>query len=149
MSNLPKAYVLGQNFPNPFNPTTEISLGLPKDSDVRLIVYDMLGRQVATVVDGEMSAGSFFKLSEAVSFVVNCQTQEEIDYYWEKLSVDPKTGQCGWLKDKYGVSWQIVPAVMYEMQKDKDRKKLPRVTEAFPKMKKFDIEEFKRAYEGR
>jgi predicted 3-demethylubiquinone-9 3-methyltransferase (glyoxalase superfamily) len=94
-----------------------------------------------------MSAGPLFKFNEAISFVVNCETQEEIDYYWAKLSADPNAEQCGWLKDKFGVSWQIVPTVMYEMQKTKDKKKLARVTEAFLKMKKFDIAALKRAYE--
>ena len=96
-----------------------------------------------------MSAGPYFKFSEAISFVVNCDTQDEIDYYWEKLSADPKAEQCGWLKDKFGVSWQIVPTIMHKMQSDKDEKKLARVTEAILRMKKFDIEELKRAYNGR
>lgn len=90
-----------------------------------------------------MSAGPLFKFNEAVSFVVNCETQQEIDYYWENLSTDPKAEQCGWLKDKYGVSWQIVP--MYQMQKSKDKQKLARVTEAFLQMKKFDIAALQRA----
>jgi predicted 3-demethylubiquinone-9 3-methyltransferase (glyoxalase superfamily) len=79
---------------------------------------------------------------------VNCDTQEEIDYYWAKLSAVPEAEQCGWLKDKYGLSWQIVPAVMNEMMKDKDEKKIARVTEAFLKMKKLDIAELKKAYSG-
>jgi predicted 3-demethylubiquinone-9 3-methyltransferase (glyoxalase superfamily) len=95
-----------------------------------------------------MSAGPLFKFNEAISFVVDCETQEEIDYYWEKLSADPKAEQCGWLKDKYGLSWQIVPTAMYEMQKDKNKKRLARVTEAFLKMKKFDIKELEKAYKG-
>jgi predicted 3-demethylubiquinone-9 3-methyltransferase (glyoxalase superfamily) len=78
--------------------------------------------------------------------MVYCDAQEEIDYYWEKLSAVPEAEQCGWLKDKYGLSWQIVPAVMDEILKDKDEKKLARVTEAFLKMKKFDIEALQRAY---
>ena len=89
-----------------------------------------------------------FAFNEAISFIVNCETQEEIDYYWGKLSADPKAEQCGWLKDRYGVSWQIVPNVMEEMLRTKDRAKLARVTEAFLKMKKFDIEVLKKAYEG-
>ena len=89
-----------------------------------------------------------FAFNEAISFMVHCETQEEIDYYWGMLSADPKAEQCGWLKDKYGVSWQIVPTVMDEMLKDKDEKKLARVTEAFLKMKKFDIEVLKKAYHG-
>ncbi|MBI4964535.1 MAG: VOC family protein [Desulfomonile tiedjei] len=89
-----------------------------------------------------------FAFNEAISFMVHCDTQEEIDYFWGKLSADPQAEQCGWLKDKYGLSWQIVPTVMNEMLKDKDRKKIDRVTQAFLKMKKFDIEALKRAFEG-
>jgi predicted 3-demethylubiquinone-9 3-methyltransferase (glyoxalase superfamily) len=75
-------------------------------------------------------------------------TQEEIDYYWGKLSADPNAEQCGWLKDKYGLSWQIVPTIMDEMLQDKDGERLARVTEAFLKMKKFDIEVLLKAYRG-
>jgi predicted 3-demethylubiquinone-9 3-methyltransferase (glyoxalase superfamily) len=78
--------------------------------------------------------------------MVHCGTQEEIDYYWGKLSADPAAEQCGWLKDKYGLSWQIFPTVLGEMLKDKE--KSARVTAAFLKMKKFDIEALERAYEG-
>ncbi len=94
-----------------------------------------------------MSAGPFFKINEAISFVVNCDNQEEIDYYWDKLSAVPEAEACGWLKDRFGVSWQIVPTVMYEMQKTKDRNKLARLTEAFLKMKKFDIATLRQAYD--
>ncbi|MBI4067208.1 VOC family protein [Candidatus Gottesmanbacteria bacterium] len=87
-----------------------------------------------------------FSFNEAISFIVHCDTQEEIDYYWEKLSAVPEAEQCGWLKDKFGVSWQIVPTVMDKMMKEKDEKKLTRVTEAFLKMKKFDIATLKKAY---
>lgn len=90
-----------------------------------------------------------FTFNEAISFVVNCETQEEIDYYWERLSADPKAEQCGWLKDKYGLSWQIVPIVLDEMLKDRDAEKVARVTDAFLKMKKFDIEGLQKAYKGR
>jgi predicted 3-demethylubiquinone-9 3-methyltransferase (glyoxalase superfamily) len=89
-----------------------------------------------------------FAFNEAISFVVNCKDQEEVDYYWGKLSADPKAEQCGWLKDKYGLSWQIVPTAMEEMLKNKDKKKVARVTEAFLKMKKFDIDALVKAYEG-
>jgi len=89
-----------------------------------------------------------FTFNEAISFIVNCKTQKEIDYYWDKLSAVPEAEQCGWLKDKYGLSWQIVPTAMGDMLKDKDKKKLARVTEAFLKMKKFDIAALKRAYKG-
>ena len=89
-----------------------------------------------------------FAFNEAISLIVNCENQEEIDYYWRKLSADPTAEQCGWLKDKYGLSWQIVPVDMNEMLRDKDSGKIARVTEAFLKMKKFDIATLKRVYEG-
>ncbi len=95
-----------------------------------------------------ISAGPLFKFNEAISFVVHCDSQEEIDYYWGKLSADPKAEQCGWLKDKYGLSWQIVPAALPKMLQDKDARKVARVTEAFLQMKKFDIAALKRAYKG-
>lgn len=88
-----------------------------------------------------------YKFNESVSFIVNCETQEEIDYYWDKLSYVPEAEQCGWLKDKFGVSWQIVPANMNELMSTKDTEQLNRVTQAFLKMKKFDIAELKRATE--
>jgi predicted 3-demethylubiquinone-9 3-methyltransferase (glyoxalase superfamily) len=84
--------------------------------------------------------------NEAISFMVHCDTQEQIDYFWSKLSADPTAEQCGWLKDKFGLSWQIVPTVMDEMLSDKDQSKLARVTEAFLKMRKFDIAKLKEAY---
>ncbi len=89
-----------------------------------------------------------FAFNEAVSLIVHCETQEEIDYYWGKLSADPKAEQCGWLKDKYGLSWQVTPNVLQNMLNDKVEKKRARVTEAFLKMKKFDIEALKKAYRG-
>ena len=89
-----------------------------------------------------------FGFNEALSFVVNCDTQEEIDHYWEKLSAVPESEQCGWLKDKYGVSWQIVPNALGKMMSSGDKEKTARVTQAFLKMKKFDIARLKEAYEG-
>jgi predicted 3-demethylubiquinone-9 3-methyltransferase (glyoxalase superfamily) len=89
-----------------------------------------------------------FAFNEAISFVVHCDTQKEIDYYWEKLSAVPAAEQCGWLKDRYGLSWQIVPNLMDEMMREKDEQKLARVTEAFLKMKKFDIQKLREAHEG-
>lgn len=89
-----------------------------------------------------------FTFNEAVSFIVKCDTQEEIDLYWEKLSAVPEAEQCGWLKDKYGVSWQIVPRVMDEMMGSDDPEKIARVTQAFLKMKKFDLAELERAAKG-
>lgn len=90
-----------------------------------------------------------FSFNEAISFAVKCDTQEEIDYYWEKLSADPGAEQCGWLKDTYGLSWQIVPTIMDKMFEDKDEEKLARVTKAFLVMKKYDIAILNRAYEGK
>lgn len=87
-----------------------------------------------------------FGFNEAISLRVSCDTQSEIDYYWGKLSAVPQAEQCGWLKDKFGLSWQIVPSKMDEMMSDKDPKRVARVTEAFLKMKKFDLAELERAY---
>ncbi|NTU49949.1 MAG: VOC family protein, partial [Desulfobulbaceae bacterium] len=89
-----------------------------------------------------------FGFNEAVSLIVHCDTQAEIDKYWEKLSAVPAAEQCGWLKDKYGFSWQIVPALMDALMASGDPQKTARVTEAFLKMKKFDIAELKRAFDG-
>jgi predicted 3-demethylubiquinone-9 3-methyltransferase (glyoxalase superfamily) len=89
-----------------------------------------------------------FAFNEAISFMVHCNTQKEIDYYWEKLSAYPEAEQCGWLKDKYGLSWQIVPNIMDEMLKDTDEKKIARVTEAFLQMKKLDIANLKEVYDS-
>ena len=89
-----------------------------------------------------------FGFNEAISFIVYCNTQAEIDFYWEKLSAVPEAEQCGWLKDKYGFSWQIVPIAMDEMMREGSKEQIARVTEAFLMMKKFDIESLKRAYQG-
>ena len=96
-----------------------------------------------------LNGGPIFKFNEAISFQVHCETQEEVDYYWEKLSEggDEKAQQCGWLKDKYGVSWQIVPIVLIKMLKDKDTEKSERVMKAMLQMHKLDINILKQAYE--
>lgn len=86
-----------------------------------------------------------FDFNEAISFLVKCESQEEIDYYWDKLSAVPEAEQCGWLKDKFGVSWQIVPTEMDEMMSSGDTEKIARVTEAFLKMKKFNLNELRKA----
>lgn len=87
-----------------------------------------------------------FKFNEAFSFIVYCETQEEIDHYWSKLSHVPEAEQCGWLKDQYGVSWQIIPTAMQEMMASKDKDKIAKVTQAFLQMKKFDIATLQAAY---
>jgi len=90
-----------------------------------------------------------FNFNEAISFIVACATQEEIDYYWKKLSSDPKTEQCGWCKDKFGVSWQVQPTILNEIMNNGTNEQIDRVTQAFLPMKKFDIATLKRAYEGK
>ncbi|MEJ7813218.1 MAG: VOC family protein [Gemmatimonadaceae bacterium] len=109
---------------------------------------------VAFELDGQsftaLNGGPVFKFNEAISFQVNCATQEEIDHYWEKLSEggDPKAQQCGWLKDRYGASWQIVPDVIDEMFKDGESAGAQRAMEAMLRMKKLDIAELRRAHDG-
>jgi predicted 3-demethylubiquinone-9 3-methyltransferase (glyoxalase superfamily) len=107
---------------------------------------------VAFELDGQafsaLNGGPLFNFNEAISFQVNCSTQEEVDYYWEKLSAggDEKAQQCGWLKDRYGVSWQVVPTVLVEMLGDPPRSQ--RAMAAMLQMKKFDIGMLKRAVAG-
>ena len=95
-----------------------------------------------------ISAGPLFKFNEAISFIIPCETQEEIDYYWAKLAADPNAGQCGWLKDKFGLSWQVTPAILGDLMGSGDGVRTARVVQAFLKMKKFDIAALRRAYEG-
>ncbi|HET6892960.1 MAG TPA: VOC family protein [Pyrinomonadaceae bacterium] len=96
-----------------------------------------------------LNGGPVFKFNEAISIQVRCENQEEVDYYWEKLSKggDEKAQQCGWLKDKYGLSWQVVPTILIEMLQDKDATKSDRVMKAMLQMKKFDIKASKQSYE--
>ena len=94
-----------------------------------------------------LNGGPLFKFTEAMSFVVNCQTQAEVDEFWEKLSAGGEKGRCGWLKDKYGVSWQIVPEALGQMLQDKSPEKMERVMTALLQMDKLDIATLKRAYE--
>src|SRR6185503_18492293 len=96
-----------------------------------------------------LNGGPHFKFSEAISFQIMCETQAEIDHYWSKLTADGgQESQCGWLKDKFGLSWQVVPTVLAEMLKGADAAAAQRVTKAFLQMKKFDIEALKKAYAG-
>jgi predicted 3-demethylubiquinone-9 3-methyltransferase (glyoxalase superfamily) len=96
-----------------------------------------------------LNGGPQFKFTEAVSFSVECATQEEVDEYWEKLSSGGEPGPCGWLKDRFGLSWQVNPRILVEMLNDPDPAKSKRVMEAMLRMKKIEIAELKRAYEGR
>lgn len=117
-------------------------------------VSGMVKGTVMTVLfelDGEkflgLNGGPLFTFSSAVSFMINCATQEEIDYFWEKLTAGGKAEQCGWLKDKHGVSWQIVPTVLGEFMEDKDARKSERVMQAVLQMKKLEIKRLQEAYE--
>ena len=93
-----------------------------------------------------LNGGPLFKFTEAISFVINCQTQEEVDHYWNKLTAGGgQESQCGWLKDKYGLSWQVTPTILGELLADKDQKKAQRVMQAMLQMKKIDIAALQRA----
>lgn len=106
---------------------------------------------VAFTLDGQeftaLNGGPLFKFTEAISFIVNCKTQEEVDHYWAKLLAGGKESRCGWLKDKYGLSWQIIPTVLGEMLSDPNPHKAKRVMEAMLAMKKIDIAGLKKAYD--
>lgn len=95
-----------------------------------------------------LNGGPDFPFSPAISLVIKCETQDDIDRYWDKLSADKSQEQCGWLKDKFGVSWQIVPAIVERLVSDADPAKAERVMQAIMKMKKLDIAELKRAHAG-
>jgi len=105
------------------------------------VVFELEGQEFIA-----LNGGPQFKFTEAISFSVNCNTQQEVDEFWEKLSKGGEEGPCGWLKDKYGLSWQINPAILGEMLSDPDPKKSRRVMEAMLKMKKIDIAALKKAY---
>ena len=95
-----------------------------------------------------LNGGPVFKFTEAISFVITCENQEEVDYYWEKLSAVPQSEQCGWCKDQYGLSWQISPTIMGSMMGNGSQEQLDRLTQTFLKMKKIDIKKLTRAFEG-
>ena len=116
-----------------------------REGTVKHAAFTLDGQQFAAM-DSARAHG--FSFNEAISFIVRCETQEEIDYYWGKLSADPKAEQCGWLKDRFGVSWQVIPVQLLEMLKDPDPAKAGRVTQSMLQMKKIDIAELERAREG-
>jgi predicted 3-demethylubiquinone-9 3-methyltransferase (glyoxalase superfamily) len=118
--------------------------GRPAGS-VMTVSFELEGRPFTA-----LNGGPLFKFNEAVSFVIHCGTQDEVDYFWERLSDggDPKAQQCGWLKDRYGLSWQVVPEALFEMLSGSDAAKSQRVMTALLVMKKFDLAELKRAYNG-
>ena len=111
--------------------------------DADVVSFELAGQPFMAI-----SAGPLFKFNESISFMVYCETQDEIDYYWEKLSAVPESEQCGWLKDKYGLSWQIVPSRMDEMFQSGTDEQIARITQAFLPMKKLDIGTLEAAYKG-
>lgn len=152
-------------FDNNAEEATKFYTSIFKNSKIIDITYygksaaEVSGRQKGTimtvrfVLEGQqfmaLNGGPIFKFSPAISFLVSCETQEEVDDLWEKLSEGGEIEQCGWLKDKFGVSWQIVPNILSEMVQEKDTMKLERVINAMLQMKKLDIQGLKNAYAGK
>lgn len=116
-----------------------------REGTVKHASYTLEGQEFAAM---DSARPHNFTFNEAISLIIHCETQQEIDYYWNKLSADPKAEICGWLKDKYRFSWQVVPNAMDRMLRSKDEKAIARVTEAFLKMKRFDIATLEIAYSG-
>ena len=117
--------------------------GRPKGS-VMTVEFELDGQNFTA-----LNGGPHFKFTEAISLVVNCDDQKEVDHFWGKLSAGGQEVECGWLKDRFGLSWQIVPTVLLGMLKDKDPEKSKRTMAAMLKMKKLDVDALKRAYDGR
>jgi predicted 3-demethylubiquinone-9 3-methyltransferase (glyoxalase superfamily) len=113
---------------------------------VMTVEFELEGRQFVG-----LNGGPLFKFNEAVSFIINCESQDEIDDYWNKLTAggDPAAQQCGWLKDKYGLSWQVVPTRLAELMRDPNQQKADRVMKVMLQMKKLDIKKLEQAYEGK
>jgi predicted 3-demethylubiquinone-9 3-methyltransferase (glyoxalase superfamily) len=114
-----------------------------KPGSVMVVAFELEGQKFVA-----LNGGPQFNFSEAISFQIHCESQKEVDYFWSKLSQGGEEGPCGWLKDKFDLSWQVVPTALIEMVTDQDPAKVQRVTKAFLQMKKFDISALKRAYEG-
>jgi predicted 3-demethylubiquinone-9 3-methyltransferase (glyoxalase superfamily) len=117
-----------------------------KEGTVKYVAFNLEGMEFGAM---DSARDHHFAFNEASSFLVPCETQAEIDYYWEKLSADPKAEQCGWLKDKFGLSWQIWPTAIGEMMKQGTREQIDRITQAFLPMKKFDLATLQKAYQGK
>ena len=117
--------------------------GRPKGS-VMTVEFELDGQKFTA-----LNGGPHFKFTEAISLVVNCDDQKEVDHFWGKLSAGGQEVQCGWLKDRFGLSWQVVPTALLEMLQDKDPEKSKRTMAAMLKMKKLDVDALKRAYDGR
>ncbi len=123
--------------------SAEAIAGKPAGS-VMTVEFELEGEPITALNGGKVPG---FEFSSAISFVVSCDNQAEIDHFWEKLSAVPEVEQCGWCKDKFGVTWQIVPKVLSEMLSDQDQAKVERVTACFMPMKKLDIAELQKAYD--
>jgi len=117
--------------------------GRPKGS-VMTVEFDLDGQRFTA-----LNGGPLFKFTEAISLVVHCENQNEVDHFWEKLSAGGEEVECGWLKDRYGLSWQVVPDVLIEMLQSKDPEKSKRAMAAMLKMRKLDIAALQQAYDGR
>ncbi|HXJ44860.1 MAG TPA: VOC family protein [Bryobacteraceae bacterium] len=132
-------------FPNSSITTTTryTAVGRGPEGSVMTVAFELDGQQFTA-----LNGGPVFKLTEAISFVVNCNTQQEVDTYWEKLSKGGEPSQCGWLKDQFGLSWQIVPIALIEMIQDRDNDRATRVFKAMMQMKKLDLATLKNAYRG-
>jgi predicted 3-demethylubiquinone-9 3-methyltransferase (glyoxalase superfamily) len=117
--------------------------GRPKGS-VMTVEFELDGQKFIA-----LNGGPHFKFTEAISLFVNCENQKEVDYFWEKLSAGGQEVECGWLKDRFGLSWQVVPAALLEMLQDKDPEKSKRTMAAMLKMKKLDVDALRKAYDGR
>ena len=117
-----------------------------KEGTIKYASFSLFGQEFGAM---DSAYEHQFEFNEAISFIVNCESQEEIDSYWKKLSAVPEAEQCGWLKDKYGLSWQVVPASMDEMLRGVDQEKIDRVTQAMLVMKKLDMAKLQKAYEGK
>lgn len=111
--------------------------------DCEIVSFELSGQRFEAI-----SAGPLFRFNESISFMIKCDTQEEIDYFWGQLSAVPESEQCGWVKDRYGLSWQIVPNRMDEMMRAGDADAVKRVTVAFLQMKKFDLVALEKAFRG-
>jgi len=117
--------------------------GRPEGS-VMTVAFELEGQEFTA-----LNGGPHFKFTEAISFVVHCETQAEVDHFWGRLTAGGQEVQCGWLKDRFGVSWQVVPTRLFEMLQDKEPERAKRVMAAMLQMKKIDIEPLQRAYDGR
>ena len=112
---------------------------------VEIVTIELFGQDFTL-----MSAGPLFKFTEAISFIIDCKDQKEVDYYWEKLTANGgEESMCGWLKDRYGLSWQVIPKKLNQLMSDKNKEKARRVTQAMLQMKKIDIKKLEQAHEGK